>query len=74
MAPVLLGAWNRGLFGAFMAIGFYIPSKLLDLPDLTGEGSFALGGAVAATLIQNSGWNGTTASLLLYWQVRDAVL
>lgn len=47
-----------------MAIGVYITYRLLDFADLTCEGSFALGGAVAATLIQNSGWHGITACFI----------
>lgn len=47
-----------------MAIGVYITYRLLDFADLTCEGSFALGGAVAATLIQNSGWHGIPACFI----------
>lgn len=58
MDTVLLGGLNQGLLWGVMAIGVYITYRLLDFADLTCEGSFALGGAVAASLIQNSGWHG----------------
>lgn len=64
MATVLLGGLNQGLLWGVMAIGVYITYRLLDFADLTCEGSFALGGAVAATLIQNSGWHGITACFI----------
>lgn len=47
-----------------MAIGVFITFKLLDFADLTCEGSFSLGGAVAAIMIQNNGWNGITACFI----------
>ena len=39
-----------------MAIGVYITYRILDVADLTVDGSFATGGAVAVILILN-GWN-----------------
>ena len=36
---------------AFVALGIMIPFRLLSFPDLTVEGSFPLGGCVAAALI-----------------------
>lgn len=64
MATILLGGLNQGLLWGVMAIGVYITYRLLDFADLTCEGSFALGGAVAATLIQNSGWHGIPACFI----------
>ena len=49
----LPGAVNLGLIWALMAIGVYITYKILDIPDLTVDGSFATGGIVAAVLITN---------------------
>lgn len=45
----------QGAVYAFVALGVMIPFRLLSLPDLTAEGSFPLGAAVAAACIA-SGW------------------
>jgi len=47
----LLGALEIGLVFALVALGVLISFRLLRFPDLTVDGSFPLGGAVAATLI-----------------------
>lgn len=47
-----------------MAIGVFITFKLLDFADLTCEGSFSLGGAVAAIMMQNNGWDGISACFI----------
>ncbi|WP_459614766.1 ABC transporter permease [Bordetella sp. 2513F-2] len=47
----LLGAFEIGLIFALVALGVFISFRLLRFPDLTVDGSFPLGGAVAATLI-----------------------
>lgn len=47
----LLGALEIGLIFALVALGVLISFRILDFPDLTADGSFPLGGAVAATLI-----------------------
>lgn len=41
---------QAGIFG-IMAMGVYITYSILDFPDLSVDGSFPLGGAVAASLI-----------------------
>lgn len=41
---------QAGIFG-IMAVGVYITYSILDFPDLSVDGSFPLGGAVAAALI-----------------------
>lgn len=61
MDITLLGGINQGLMWAVMAIGVFITFRLLDFADLTCEGSFALGGAVAAVLIRDQGWDGNLA-------------
>ena len=43
----------EGLVFAFVALGVYITFRVLAFPDLTVDGSFPLGGAVAAILIIN---------------------
>jgi len=43
----------EGLVFGFVAIGVYLTFRVLGFPDLTVDGSFVLGGAVAAVLIAN---------------------
>lgn len=47
------GAASQGIIWGIMTLGVYITFKVLDFPDLTVDGSFALGGAVSAMLISN---------------------
>ncbi|AZG08942.1 ABC transporter permease [Pigmentiphaga sp. H8] len=41
----------QGLLYAFVAMGVMIPFRLLNVPDLTAEGAFPLGGCLVAALI-----------------------
>ena len=59
----LPGAVAQGLIWGIMAIGVYITFRILDIADLTVDGSFATGGAVAAILI-TSGVNPWLATLI----------
>ncbi len=47
----LLGALEIGLIFSLVALGVLISFRILVFPDLTVDGSFPLGGAVAATMI-----------------------
>ena len=47
------GAASQGIIWGIMTLGVYITFKVLNFPDLTVDGSFALGGAVSAILISN---------------------
>lgn len=47
----LPGAVSQGLIWGIMAIGVYITYKLLDIADLTVDGSFCTGGAVCVMMI-----------------------
>ncbi|VXD24902.1 ABC transporter permease [Planktothrix serta PCC 8927] len=47
----LFGAIETGLLYALIGLGVYLSFRVLEFPDLTVDGSFPLGGAVAATLI-----------------------
>lgn len=47
----LQGAAAQGVLWGMMVLGVYITFRLLDIADLTVDGSFALGGCVCATLI-----------------------
>ncbi|MEI6455880.1 MAG: ABC transporter substrate binding protein [bacterium] len=46
-----IGAVNLGFLYAFMAIGTYITYKLYSFPDITIDGTFTTGAAVASILI-----------------------
>ncbi len=49
----LPGSVSQGLIWGIMAIGVYVTYRILDVADLTVDGSFATGGAVAVVLILN---------------------
>lgn len=49
----LFGAVESGFIYAIMALGVYLSFRVLDFPDLTVDGSFVTGGAVAAISIIN---------------------
>lgn len=61
----LPGSVSQGLIWGIMAIGIYITYRILDVADLTVDGSFATGGAVAVILILN-GCNLWLAMLLAF--------
>ena len=44
-------AVSLGVLWAIMCLGVYITFKLLDIPDMTVDGSFAMGGCITAMLI-----------------------
>lgn len=58
-------SFYEGLVYGFVAIGVYITFRVLAFPDLTVDGSFPLGGAVAAILIINgvNPWLATLGAL-----------
>ena len=58
----LPGAFGQGFTWGIMAIGVYITYKILDIADLTVDGSLATGGAVCAVCI-TLGWNPWLAML-----------
>ena len=45
------GAVSQGILWGVMVLGVYITYKLLDIADLTADGSFALGGCVCAVAV-----------------------
>ena len=61
----LPGAAAQGLIWGVMAIGVYITYRILDIADLTVDGSMATGGAVAVVLIMN-GWNAWAAVMAAF--------
>lgn len=48
---ILIGIFEQGLIYGILALGLYITYVILDLPDLTVDGSFPLGSAVCVSLI-----------------------
>lgn len=62
----LPGALSQGLIWGIMAIGVYITYKLLDMSDLTVDGSFCTGGAVCVMLLLSgcNVWVATLGALL----------
>jgi len=59
---ILLTALGMGLLWGVMAIGVFVTYRILNYADLTAEGSFTLGAALAARLI-TSGWDPLTSTL-----------
>ena len=51
MIDLLVPTTAQGLLWAVMALGVYITYRVLDVADLTVEGSFPLGAAVAASML-----------------------
>ena len=51
MSNLAVSTVAQGLLWAVMALGVYVTFRVLDLADLTCEGSFPLGAATAATLM-----------------------
>ena len=44
-------AVSQGVLWGMLTLGVYITFKILDIPDMTCDGSFALGGCVSAALL-----------------------
>lgn len=57
------GAVSQGVLWGIMVLGVYITFRILDVADLTVDGSFATGACVCAALIVNGGWNPLLATL-----------
>ncbi|WP_407333774.1 ABC transporter permease [Enterovibrio sp. 27052020O] len=60
------GTLEVGLVYGLVALGVYLTFRVLDFPDLTVDGSFPMGAAVAATLIISGidPWIATFAAIL----------
>jgi putative ABC transport system permease protein len=59
----LIGAVEVGFVYALVALGVFLSFRILNFPDLTVDGSFPLGAAVAATLI-TAGFDPISATLI----------
>ena len=51
MISLLIPTVAQGLLWALMALGVYVTFRVLDIADLTVEGSFPLGAATAASMM-----------------------
>ncbi|WP_166984304.1 ABC transporter permease [Paramicrobacterium fandaimingii] len=58
----MIGALEIGIIYGVMALGVYLTFRVLNFPDLTVDGSFTTGAAVAAAMITN-GQNPVVATL-----------
>lgn len=58
------GAISQGVLWGIMVLGVYITFRILDVADLTVDGSFATGACVCGALIVNAGWNPLLATLV----------
>jgi len=65
-AVAFFGAVEIGLVYAFVGLGVYLSFRILDFPDLTVDGSFPLGAAVAAVMILAgvNPWLATAAAIV----------
>ena len=63
----LPGACAQGLIWGIMAIGVYLTYRILDVADLTVDGSFGTGGAVCVMCLL-SGQNVWVSLLRRCWQ------
>lgn len=61
----LPGATAQGLIWGIMAIGVFITFRILDIADLSVDGTMCTGGAVCIMLMQK-GWNAWTAMLAAF--------
>lgn len=73
---IFLSSTSQGLLWSLLAIGVYLTYRILDIADLTTEGSFPLGGAVAAvTLVKDpNSWPGPIQSILNLHPIMTPVL
>ncbi|MCD3443700.1 ABC transporter permease [Streptococcus equi subsp. zooepidemicus] len=59
---MIISSVSQGLLWGILGFGIYLTFRILNFPDMTTEGSFPLGGAVAVTLL-NLGLNPILATL-----------
>lgn len=61
---ILTNSCYEGLVFGLIAIGVYITFRVLSFPDLSVDGTFPLGGAVAAVMIANHDMNPFLATMI----------
>ena len=62
--PSMLGATGQAVLWAIMVLGVFITFRLLDIADLTVDGSFAFGGCICALMIVKYNMNPVLALLI----------
>lgn len=60
-----IGAVGQGLIWGLLALGIFISFRMLNIADMTVDGSFATGGVVCVMLIIN-GWNPNAALIVSF--------
>ena len=65
MTDILIGILEQGFIYGILALGVYITYTILDFPDLSVDGTFPMGAAVAAILI-TGGFNPWLALVLAF--------
>lgn len=63
LISIFLSSASQGVLWALLAIGVFLTFRILDIADLTAEGSFPLGAGIAAVSITN-GFSPIVACLL----------
>lgn len=53
LLSLLTSAFSQGLLWSLLAIGVFLTFRILDIPDMTAEGSYPLGAGIAAISIIN---------------------
>jgi len=71
----MIAILEQGLLLSLAAIGVYISFRVVDLPDLTPDGSYVLGGAVAVSLLYaGHGWVFSTLMAILSGAIAGCVV
>ena len=60
---MLLSTISQGFLWSILGLGIFMTFRILNFPDMTTEGSFPLGGAVAVSLI-TQGMNPLLATII----------
>lgn len=68
MLDLVVGTITTGLLWSLLAVGVFITFRVLDVADLTVEGTFPMGAAISAILI-TSGMNQSFPFYLPVWVV-----
>lgn len=65
LLSLLTSAFSQGLLWSLLAIGVFLTFRILDIPDMTAEGSYPLGAGIAAISII-SGFSPLTGCLFAF--------
>ncbi|MDR1542251.1 MAG: ABC transporter permease [Clostridiales bacterium] len=72
-AVLSLGALEQGLIYALLAVGVFVSLRVMDIPDLTVDGSFVSGAAVSV-MITGISPDGSGSSTLAFLSLAAAIL